>query len=159
LERAYEAFQKRTTMPGWAEETFMAQLEMGRIAVLLGRPEHVVLGDLLAAYDLRPTRAEPLYELGQYFRKQKMYGKAYLFAKAGVLTPQPKDRLFVAQDVYDWRLLDEVAVAAFWIGNYHDSKVASEEALSRIDQGLDVPADDIRRIRENLRHAINKLAR
>ena len=159
LEQAYEVYQKRIAMPGWAEETFMARLEMGRIAVLLGRPEQVVVGDLLAAYDLRPTRAEPLHELAQYFRKQKMYGKAYLFAKAGVLTPQPKDRLFVAQDVYDWRLLDEVAVAAFWIGNYHDSKVACEEALSRFDQGLDAPADDVRRIRENLQHAINKLER
>ena len=159
LEKAYAAYEKRTTMQGWDEEVFMAHLEMGRIAVLLDRSEQVVLHDLLSAYDCRPTRAEPLYELAHYFRKQKMYGKAYLFAKAGVLTPQPNDRLFVAQDVYDWRLLDEVAVAAFWIGNYHDSRVACEEALSRIDQGLDVPADDVSRIRENLAHAKKRMAK
>ncbi len=158
LEQAYEAYARRVGMEGWAEESFMAQLEMGRIAVQLGESEEVVLRNLLAAYELRPTRAEPLYELAHYFRKQKTYAKAYLFAKAGVLTPQPKDRLFVAQDVYDWRLLDEVAVAAYWIGNYHDCKVACEEALARIDQGLDVPADDASRIRENLGHSLRKLA-
>jgi tetratricopeptide (TPR) repeat protein len=151
LEEAHEAYAKRLTMKGWVEETFMAQLELGRIAVLLGKPEEVVLRDLLAAYDMRPIRAEPLYELAQYFRRKKMYGKAFLFAKAGVLTPRPSDRLFVAQDVYDWRLLDELGVAAYWIGNHHDCRVACEEVLRRIDEdGLDVPDDDVRRIRENL---------
>jgi glycosyltransferase involved in cell wall biosynthesis len=159
LEKAYEAYEKRVGMEGWAEEVFVSQLELGRIAIQLDEPEDVVVRHLLAAYELRPTRAEPLYELGYYFRKRKMYGKAYLFAKAGVLTPQPNDRLFVAQDVYDWRLLDEVAVAAFWIGKYHDCKVACEEALSRIDQGLEVPADDTRRIRENLEHSLKRLAK
>ncbi len=159
LEQAYEAYGRRITMKGWAEETFMAQLEVGRIAILLGKPEEVVLRDLLAAYDMRPIRAEPLYELAQYFRRKKMYGKAYLFAKAGVLTPRPNDRLFVSQDVYDWRLLDELGVAAYWIENHHDSKVACEEVLARIEEGLHVPADDARRIRENLERSTNKLAK
>ncbi len=158
-DQAYQAYAKRTTMKGWAEETFMAQLEMGRISVLLDRPEETVLRDLLAAYELRPTRAEPLYELAHYFRRRKSYGKAYLFAKSAALIPQPKDRLFIAQDVYDWRVLDEVAVAAYWVGIYHDCRVACEEILSRIEQGMHVPDQDEQRIRENLQHSLNKLAR
>ena len=158
LEEAYEEYGKRVGMPGWVEETFMAQLEMGRIAILLDKPEEVVLRELLAAYEMRPVRAEPLYELAQYFRRRKMYGKAFLFAKIGVLTPRPSDRLFVAQDVYDWRLLDELGVAAYWIDNHHDCRVACEEVLQRIEEGLDVPPDDVRRIRKNLELSTKKLA-
>ena len=73
LERAYEAYGRRAAMQGWMEETFMAQLEMGKIAVVLGMPEQIVLRDLLAAYETRPVRAEPLHELSQYYRRRKEY--------------------------------------------------------------------------------------
>src|SRR5690606_37030860 len=63
LDQAVAAYQKRVSMKGWDEEAFLAQLEVGRLAVKLDKPEAVVLEELLAAYELRPTRAEPLYEL------------------------------------------------------------------------------------------------
>ena len=159
LEQAYEAYRKRVAMRGWAEETFVAQLEVGRIAILLQEPEEVVLRELLAAYEMRPTRAEPLYELARYFRLKKMYGKAYLFAKAGVHTPRPNDRLFVSQNVYDWQLLDELGISAYWIDDYSESRAACEKVLRRIEQGLDVSDGDVRRIRENLAFARSKLAK
>jgi len=157
FEQAYQAYEKRTTMEGWDEETFTAQLELGRIAVQLDRPEETVLRDLLTAYEMRPTRAEPLYALARYFRMKKMYGKAYVFAKVGVLMPQPNDRLFVAQSVYDWRLLDELGVAAYWIGNHRECQASCEEVLRRVEQGVDVPEDDLRRIRENLACSLKQL--
>jgi glycosyltransferase involved in cell wall biosynthesis len=158
FEQAYEAYGKRVAMKGWVEETFLAQLELGRVALLLDKPEEVVVRELLAAYNMRPIRAEPLYELARYFRLKKMYGKAYLFAKVGVQTSKPNDFLFVSHEVYDWRLLDELGISAYWIGDYTQSKAACEEVLRRIEQGLDVPEDDVRRIRENLAFTDRKLA-
>ena len=158
FEEAYEAYRKRASMDGWVEETFMAQLEVGRVAELLEKPEEVVLWELLAAYEMRPTRAEPLYELARYFRQKKRYGKAFVFAKVGVQTPRPDDCLFVAQEVYDWRLLDELGIAAFWVGDYSQGKAACEAALRRIEQGLDVSESDVSRIRKNLEYSVNKLA-
>jgi hypothetical protein len=157
LQRAIEAYRKRTAMKGWVEETFMAQLEVGRVAALLGESEEVVLRELLAAYEMRPSRAEPLYELARYYRLRKAYGKAYLFAKAGIHTPRPNDSLFVAQDVYDWRMHDELGVSAYWAGDYAAGKAACEHVLARVDAGLDVPADEVRRVRENLAFAVKKL--
>src|SRR6187551_2206250 len=60
LERALEAYRKRVPMEGWDEEQFMAQLEAGRLCVELEKSEAEVLAALLGAYNLRPTRAEPL---------------------------------------------------------------------------------------------------
>lgn len=157
LEKAYAAYQKRVKMKGWVEETYMAQLEVGRVAVLRGEPEDVIVRDLLAAYEMRPTRAEPLYELARYFRQKKQYGKAYLFAKAGVQTPRPNDALFVSQDVYDWRLLDELGVAAYWVGDYESGKRACDEVLERAEKGIEIPPDDVKRVRDNLAYSENKL--
>lgn len=158
LRQAYDAYKKRTTVAGWIEERFMAQLETGRVAIKLEEPEDVVLRELLAAYEMRPTRAEPLHELARYFRVRKMYGKAYLFAKAGVQTPRPSDSLFLSQDVYDWRLLDELGVAAYWVGDYPAGKAACEQILQRVEQGLELPESELRRVRENLQYSASKLA-
>jgi glycosyltransferase involved in cell wall biosynthesis len=159
LQKAYEAYSRRVAMEGWVEETFMAQLELGRVAVLLDMPEDVVLREFLAAYEIRPIRAEPLYELARYFRMKKLYGKSLLFAKAGFLTPRPDDYLLVSQDVYDWRLLDELGVSAYWVGNHALGRAACEEILQRVEQGLEVPDQDVSRIRENLAFHDSKVAK
>jgi hypothetical protein len=158
-QQALQAYQKRVSMKGWVEETFMAQLEVGRIAIQLDLPEEVVLKELLAASELRATRAEPLYELARYFRTKKAYGKAYVFAKAAVHTPRPGDSLFVAQEVYDWRALDELGVAAYWVGDYAAGKAACEQVLGLIERGLVVAENDVSRVRDNLAFCLAKLAK
>src|SRR5690606_24460406 len=83
-ERALEEYKKRSNMEeGWDEERFVAQLEVGRLSIRLGKPQDLVLAELLLAYNLRPTRAEPLYELARFFRLREIYPSATLFAKAG----------------------------------------------------------------------------
>jgi len=157
LTEAYPAYKKRAGMEGWEEETFMAQLEVARVAVLLAEPEEVVLREFLAAYEMRPKRAEPLHGLARYFREKKQYGKAYVFAQAGALIPRPNDTLFVAQTVYDWEMLDELGVSAYWAGDYAGSKAACEKVLERIAAGLPVSEAETRRVRENLAFANRKL--
>ncbi|MEI9952196.1 MAG: glycosyltransferase [Pseudomonadota bacterium] len=157
-ERALDAYKKRATMEnGWDEEQFIAQLEVGRISLQLEKSEAVVLAELLGAYTLRPTRAEPLFELARYYRGKKGYAMATLFAKAGCQTPLPSDRLFIVESVYSWQLLDELAVASYWVGDYATSKGACEAVLEQIERGLALPDDEIERIRGNLAEAILKL--
>jgi len=157
LAKAYEAYRKRVAMNGWAEEAFMAQMEVGRVAIALDEPEDVILRELLAAYAMRPVRAEPLHELARYFRQRKLYAKAHVFGAAAAGMARPEDVLFVAQDVYDWRALDELGVAAYWIGNFESSKQACEEILRRVAAGVSVPEPDLRRIRDNLAYAAARL--
>ncbi|MGD9618977.1 MAG: glycosyltransferase [Mycolicibacterium sp.] len=158
LEQAFEAYKVRSKQEGWAEETFMAQLEAGRVAKLMNKTEGEVVSELLQAYQLRPSRAEPLYELASYYRPLKMYAKAHLFAKAGLAIEWPDDKLFVAHDVYNWRLLDEIGVCAYWMGRYEEARGACEEVLRRARGGVSVPEADLERIRQNLGFSKAKLA-
>lgn len=150
LERAYEEYRKRAAMQGWDEERFIAQHEMGRVGLRLRKPEEIILRDFLAAYEMRPSRAEPLYELARYYRKRKMYGKSFMFAMVAVLTPRPNDRLFVRQDIYDWRALDEAGTSGYWVGRYREGQAACQEILRRVENGLIVPEEQLERIRKNL---------
>lgn len=152
LEPAHAAYKKRAAMEGGdAEERFVAQLEAGRLAMRLESPEPVVLSELLSAFMLRPSRAEPLYELTCYFRKRKNYAMAALFAKAGVETKRPQnDHLAVLESIYSWRLLDELGVATSWIGDRVTAREAWQEVLQRAESGLHVSDADVQRIRDNL---------
>jgi len=156
-QRAYAEYKKRARMIGWAEETYVAQLEVGRIAVQLDEPEDVVVREYLDAFNMRPTRVEPLHDLARYFRQKKQYGKAYVYARTGVEIERPDDQLFLAQPVYDWRMLDELGVAASWVGDHASAKEAGETILARVRGGLSIPADDLRRIQENLTLTLKKL--
>jgi hypothetical protein len=159
FEPALAAYKKRASMEnGWDEERFIAQLEAGRLCVRLEKSEAVVLSELLAAYALRPTRAEPLYELACYYRHKEAWPMATLFAKAGVQTPRPSDRLFVFDSIYAWRLLDELAVSAYWVGDYATTKRACETLIQRLEGGLEIPDHEVERIRDNLAGAAEELA-
>lgn len=157
LEKAELAYRKRVDMGGWPEEVYVAQFEIGRIAVRLNKSGEVVLSELLAAYNLRPTRAEPLYELACYFRKRESPGMALLFARSGAHTPRPADSLFLNEQIYTWRLLDELAVAAHRVGDFASCKTSCELIFARIEQGLVIPERDRLRISSNLDAANAKL--
>ncbi len=79
--------------------------------------------------------------------------------RAGVGTPRPDDSLFVAEPVYQWRLLDELGVSSYWVGDYGTCKTACEAVLARIDGGLSVPEADVRRVKENLAAANEKFGK
>jgi len=114
LTDAYAAYKSRSMMAGWDEETWYAKLEMARLAERTGMPPETVQRHYLAAYNARPTRAEPLVDLARWHRLNGEFSLAALFAQAAVMIPRPDDRLFVDAATYDWRALDELAVAGWY---------------------------------------------
>lgn len=154
FQRAYLNYLRRAEMPGWVEESFVAQYQAGKMAVLLKKPYGEIATQLLKAYEMRPSRgAEPLHELAAHCRNKGWYAQAYLFAKAGSEIPYPSDKLFVEKEVYLWRIYDELGVAAYWTGRYQESKEACEKALS-----CPMSAPHVERLRANVQFAVQKLA-
>jgi hypothetical protein len=84
---------------------------------------------LFEAWNHRPHRTEPLYELAWMFRERGQHHVAYMLAKRGVGAPVPSDSLFVHRWIYEWGLLFEYSIAAYWAGHPRAALDACERLL------------------------------
>ena len=158
-ELAYQNYLHRAAMVGWEEENFVAQLRAGNLAILLNKPYDEVVQALEKAHAMRPVRAEPFHDLATYHRKREQYHEACKYAKKAALIPRPDDRLFVNKDIYDWKILDELGVAAYWTGHYQESKEACDVLLQQ-QQRQEISLDEktVQRIQDNLNFSVNKIS-
>ncbi|HVO52739.1 MAG TPA: glycosyltransferase [Thermoanaerobaculia bacterium] len=98
---ALEANRRRAGMGGFAEEVFWSLVRAGECLEALGEPWEQVLAAYLAAWEFRPSRAEPLHRLARRCRLDGRRALAELFARRGRELPLPEgDRLFVEEHVY-----------------------------------------------------------
>ncbi|MFJ6758406.1 glycosyltransferase [Streptomyces sp. NPDC091273] len=152
-EKSLAAYDLRAGMGGFAEEVFCAQLYAARLAATLKKPPAEVVDRFLRAHEGRPSRAEALGSLARLCRNESRWPLAYMFARQAVRIPRPDDILFVEFDWHDWRALDELAVAAYWVGEYQESLECCERLLA---EGR-LPADQHDRVTANLDFARRKL--
>ena len=146
-EKSLEAYIKRAEMGGGEEEVFYSLYRAAMIKALLNRPWPEIQQQFLDAYDYRPLRAEPLYQIARIYRQVHDKPRlAYMFAKMALEIPYPKDDiLFISDDVYKWQLLDEVGASAYYAGKPH---VGYHACKRLIDEKL-VPEEDMPRVIEN----------
>jgi tetratricopeptide (TPR) repeat protein len=148
--QAIECYRRRAAMGGWAEEVWYALFQIGVLGERLGAGDSHIVPAYLAAWQFRPSRAEPLVALAAYHRKTgDRHHLADLFARQALAIPLTSDMLFVEESAYGWAALDEAAVAAYWVGDHARSAALSQKLLSR----QDVPAEHRDRIVANLGHA------
>jgi hypothetical protein len=69
-----------------------------------------------------------------------------MFAAHALPIPLPDDELWIDQEVYEWRRLDEFAVCSSWTGHWAESAAACELLLA----GHALPADERSRVQSNL---------
>lgn len=100
LRAARDWYEKRAGMGGWDEEVFYAMYQQGVMEDHLGFPS--AMSTLEAAYDFRPTRAEPLYQLARINRLRRRHRIAVVWSSEAVCLEKPDDILFVEDDVYAW---------------------------------------------------------
>lgn len=130
-ERAIELYRRRIQLGGWDEEVFYAAFQVAMLTA--DTDPEVAIGLYLDAYERRPSRAEPLHQLAYLCREAGRHRAAYMFAKRGLELDYPDDKLFVHRDAYEWGLLFELSIAAFWIGELDEGMAACEALLERGD--------------------------
>ena len=143
-ELALAAYRKRAKMGGWDEELYHS---LYRIAALEEQP----IGSYCKAYATRPTRAEPLFMLGNYLIEKNLPFLAYLLATFALRLPLPEDRTFVEREVYDYKLLTQKADAATLLGRYGETAALLRESL----RSQTMPPD----IREKVKVALMRMSK
>lgn len=128
-EEAAATYTKRVTLGGWQEEVWMAAYKGAQSLLYAGKTAEGVHG-LLAAYNMNPSRAEPLFALARHYRERPdQQATALLFAEAGLQIPKPAEGLFLETGVYDWGLREERAICA----NYSKDPSVWQRGLADCD--------------------------
>jgi len=146
-EKAIDAYLRRARAGGWPEEIYYSLYRVALCRAMLDKPWPEVQASFLDAYNARPNRAEPLYHIAQVLRtKFQQPAAAYVFAKIAAEIPLPKDDiLFVANAIYDYAVLDELAATAFYAGKPEIGYLACKKLLEE----QKIPKSEIKRIEEN----------
>jgi len=114
VDKAAKWYKRRVDAGGWDEEVWHAQLSYAQCLRTLGDDAGFIL-NMQIAYNMRPHRAETLYELAKYHREKGQNALAVLYSEAGMEIPHTKDALFVNDYVYECGVKDEFAVSAFYM--------------------------------------------
>jgi glycosyltransferase involved in cell wall biosynthesis len=134
--KAAEHYKIRASLGGFAEEQWNAQLHYAHCLENSGdRPGFV--WEMLRAYELRPHRAETLYDLAKYFRERGENHSSLLFSEAG-MDPQPHaDQLFVNKYAASTGMREEFSICAYYAGGKirdRGAQVCNELALEGSEQ-------------------------
>jgi len=153
-EKALITYLDRATLGFWDEEVFISLYCAAQLKGELGHAHHEVIGMFLWAYETCPHRAEALHGAARYCRLIGKFSQGYMFARQGLEQKQPGVGLFVQPWIYDYGLLDELAVNAYWTGRYGHCLNTCEQLL--LDDKM--PEEMRERVEMNARFAREKLA-
>lgn len=109
---ALAMYQRRVLMGGHPEEVFYSAYWGAMLLPEWGQR----LQALLAAWELRPTRLEPLHAVIQGLNRLGMFFSAYTLSNVNV--EPTSDVLFVHRSVWDWGMAFERAIAAHGAGQH-----------------------------------------
>ena len=143
---AIKAYDKRISMGRWVEEHYFAIFQKAHCYLGKGDWEKAK-ETFLQAYEFRPVRAEPIYEIAKYYREKQNFALGYIYAKAASEMDQSEDILFVSKDVYEWKAWDERSICAFYLGKFTEAFNLSCVLLEQRSDKL--PEDQIARLQTN----------
>lgn len=131
-ERAIEAYLKRAELGFWEQEVYISYLTAGRLMEDVGRPFEEIVTTLLAATRAVPDRCEATQAIARVFRNVGQNRMGMTVAERGLTVPEPTSNvLFHEPWVYEYGLLDEYAINAYWCGAYRQSLQANLKILER----------------------------
>ena len=129
---ALSAYLSAAHSPGLGKElAYRCFYRAAQITAELGLPPAEVLDTYEKARQILPDRAEPSHGASRYCRLRNMFREGYDIAARAIDLSIPPSGSYVEPWIYEWGLLDEYAVNAYWIGRHRDALNACLEIFSR----------------------------
>jgi len=153
-QKALAAYEERALLGFWNQEVFISLYQSAALKADLGFDEEDVIASYLKAHSVCEERAEALYGAAHYCRIKQRYQQGFDFAKRALKIGAPKDGLFLDEWIYQYALLDEFAVNAYWIGRYSECL----EACTRLLSEGKLPEHLRQRVSNNAELARSKMA-
>jgi hypothetical protein len=127
-------FTRMIEIGGSDEGTFWAMLRVAQSMEMLGEPWPDVHDAYLRAWEFRPTRAEPLYDIVRHYIAEKRARLGYLYARRAAEIPLPEDDMTIPHpDLYAWRTTFQQLVCAYHIDKQVEAFTLSRRLLARPD--------------------------
>jgi glycosyltransferase involved in cell wall biosynthesis len=153
-EKALANYLKRAELGYWDQEVFISLYQAANLKADLGYDADDVLATYSRAHNVRKDRTEALHAAARYCRVKERFEHGYKFARRALGMKAPRDALFLERWVYDYGVLDEYAVNAYWIGKFDDC----QRACKRLLRERKIPNEMRERIEQNARFAREKLS-
>ena len=152
--KALEAYLARSKMGFWDQEVYWSLYMAAHYQQAFGRPVDEVLSTCAKASSICSSRSEALHDASRLCRLNNRFEEGYELAQRGLAISQPAMALFTVPWIYEYGLLDEFAVNAYWTERYEDCLNACQRLLS---EGK-MPPEMHDRVRKNADFARDKLA-
>jgi hypothetical protein len=153
-EKAISRYLERSLQGFWEEEVYMSLYTAANLMKGLNYPQEKIIHTYLRANEVNPNRAEAYYGLVNYCRLNGLNQLGYIMGKNAIQIQIPQNGLFVEKYIYDYALLDEFSIVAYWSGHMEDAKISCERLL----QENKIPLYYYDRVKSNLQFALDKLS-
>jgi len=118
VRKTHRSAAEATVPASAAADAFVKLLQAARQKEELGGHSDEVIAAYMKATAACPTRAEALHGAARFCRNKSLHDRGYEFATQGLAIPYPHNAPAVEDWIYEYGLLDELAVNAYWIGKY-----------------------------------------
>jgi hypothetical protein len=135
------------------ELVFLSLYRAAQIKTELNFSAADVLDTYVRATETLPSRAEAAHGASRYCREHSMFDRGFALAAGAIDLATPAEGRFVEAWIYEWAMLDEYAVNAYWCGRYVESARACIELLSRTS----LPEGQRARVAANANLSLEKL--
>ncbi|WP_289662696.1 glycosyltransferase [Flavobacterium panacagri] len=146
---AKQYYEARTAMNGWEEERWYAKYKWGLCLLKLSSIKDAE-DVLLEAFQERPWRAEPVFQLAEYYNKKDNHVRAYMYASLAIKVTSTKDDvLFIDKNANGGNgPVEIISIHAYYLGFFSEGKNCTEKLI------LEYPK--IERHKQNLQFYLNK---
>ena len=152
--RRLKLFQSRMELADlFSDEYFLSAYRAAGLLSETGAPADSVISAYQHAIEAAPHRAEAIHALSCYFRLIRRHEEGFALAARGITLPRPERGLDIEDWIYDYGMLDEYAVHAYWTSRYSECLTACASLLGRSS----LPSEYRGRIAENGRLALERL--